>query len=81
MAVQFYHFTIVIEKEEDGQGYYAYSPNLPGCYSNGRTVEEARRNMREAIQQHIEVLLEKNQPIPQEEKFFFSEGLTIGVPV
>ncbi|MCX5674370.1 MAG: type II toxin-antitoxin system HicB family antitoxin [Planctomycetota bacterium] len=51
--MKFYSFQIVIEKEPDDQGYYAYSPTLPGCFSNGRTVDEAKRNIREAIQQHL----------------------------
>jgi predicted RNase H-like HicB family nuclease len=40
---------IVIEKEPDDEGYFAYSPSLPGCFSNGMTVEETRRDIREAI--------------------------------
>ncbi len=81
MALKFYDFTIVIEAEEDAaEGFYAHSPQLPGCYSNGRTVEETRRNMREAIQQHIQVLLEHNEPIPQQEHPIFAEEISIGVP-
>jgi len=38
--MKFYSFQIVIEKEKDDPGYYAYSPALPGCFSNGKTVEE-----------------------------------------
>lgn len=52
-----YAFAIVIEREDEDEGYLAYSPTLPGCFSNGETVEEARPNMREAIQQHMESLL------------------------
>jgi len=48
--MKFYDFEIVIEKEPDDEGYFAYSPSLPGCFSNGLTVEETRRNIREAIQ-------------------------------
>jgi predicted RNase H-like HicB family nuclease len=51
--MRFYHFEIVIEKESEDEGYSAYSPSLPGCFSNGRTIEAARRNLREAIQQHV----------------------------
>ena len=81
MALKFYDFTIVIEGEENpADGFYAYSPQLPGCYSNGRTVEEARRNMREAIQQHLQVLLERDEPIPQGERPAFSEQISIGIP-
>jgi len=56
--MKFYNFDIVIEKETDGNGYSAYSPSLPGCFSNGKTIEEARRNIRAAIQQHVTALRE-----------------------
>ena len=46
-------FEVVIEKEPKDQGYYAYSPTLPGCFSNGRTIKEARRNISPAIKQHL----------------------------
>ena len=51
--MKFYNFEIVVEKEPEDEGYLAYTPTLPGCFSNGRTVEEARRNIGEAIQQHL----------------------------
>ena len=40
--VKFYTFEIVIEKEEEDEGYLAHSPTLPGCFSNGKTTEVAR---------------------------------------
>ncbi len=46
-----------VEKEAENEGYYEYSPTLPGCFSNGKTLEEARRNVREAIEQHMASLL------------------------
>ena len=55
--MRFFTFAIVIEKEPEDEGYLAYSPSLPGCFSNGRTVEEAKRNMREAITQHVTALV------------------------
>ncbi|OLC35853.1 MAG: hypothetical protein AUH81_09270 [Candidatus Rokubacteria bacterium 13_1_40CM_4_69_5] len=78
--MKFYTFAIVIEKEEEDEGYLAYSPTLPGCFSNGKTIEEARRNIREAIQQHVESLLAHRQPIPQNEKIVHVEELTVGIP-
>jgi predicted RNase H-like HicB family nuclease len=78
--VKFYSFQIVIEKESEDPGYTAYSPTLPGCFSNGRTIEEAKRNMREAVQQHVESLREHNVEIPQSETLISVEGLTVGVP-
>ena len=44
-SMRFYSFQIVIEKEPEDEGYFAYSPTVPGCFSNGKTIEEARRNM------------------------------------
>lgn len=52
-TMKFYDFEIIIEKEPEDAGYFAYSPSLPGCFSNGLTIEETRRNIREAIQLHI----------------------------
>ncbi len=78
--MNFYSFEIVIEKEEDNEGYLVNSPTLPGCFSNGKTIEEARTNIREAIQQHVESLLAHGQPVPQNEKLVHVEELTVGIP-
>jgi predicted RNase H-like HicB family nuclease len=63
--MRFYHLEIVIEKEAEDEGYSACSPSLPGCFSNRRTIEEAKRNMREAIQQHVAALVGHGAPVPQ----------------
>jgi predicted RNase H-like HicB family nuclease len=39
--------SVVIEHDESG--YFTYSPELPGCYSQGDTYEEALSNIKEAI--------------------------------
>jgi predicted RNase H-like HicB family nuclease len=78
--MKFYSFQIVIEKEAEDEGYYAYSPTLPGCFSNGKTIEEARRNIREAIELHVESLLDHSQNIPQNDNLVHVEELTVGVP-
>ncbi|MBM4325759.1 MAG: type II toxin-antitoxin system HicB family antitoxin [Deltaproteobacteria bacterium] len=56
--MKFYSFQIVIEKESEDEGYFAYSPTLPGCFSNGRTIEETKQNIREAIELHLGPLYE-----------------------
>lgn len=78
--MRFYNFEIVIEKEQEDEGYFAYSPTLPGCFGNGRTIEEAKQSIRVAVQQHIEVLLTHGDPIPQNERLVHVEELTVGVP-
>ena len=75
-----YSVIVAIEKETEDEGYAAYSPTLPRCFSNGKTVEEAKRNIRDAIRLHIESLLAHGQPVPQNEKLVLVEEVIIGVP-
>ena len=61
--MKYYTFEIVVEKEAKDEGYMAYSPTLPGCCSNGKTIEDAKRNIREAIQLCLEVRAERGLPL------------------
>ena len=44
---------VVLELQEDG-GYTVYVPSLPGCISQGETIEEALKNIKEAIELYLE---------------------------
>jgi predicted RNase H-like HicB family nuclease len=46
--------SVIIEK--DDHGYYAFSPDLPGCQTQGDTLEDAVANIREAIALYLETL-------------------------
>ena len=61
-----YRYTVRITPEEDGQRYYVTVPALPGCFSQGRAIEEARSNAMEAIALHIRSLREDGLEIPLE---------------
>ena len=53
---------IIIDKGEDG--YYVVTvPALPGCISQGKTESEAKKNIKEAIELHLECLAEDGIPI------------------
>jgi predicted RNase H-like HicB family nuclease len=58
-----HRFLIVIEKAENN--YSAYSPDLPGCVATGKTIEEVKKNMQEAIEMHVRGLKEDKLPIPE----------------
>jgi predicted RNase H-like HicB family nuclease len=58
-----YRFLIVIEKAKNN--YSAYSPDLPGCVATGKTREEVELNMHEAVEMHIQGLVEDELPIPE----------------
>lgn len=62
-----YRFLVVIERANGN--YSAYSPDVPGCVATGATREEAERNMHEAIELHVQGLLEDNLPVPQSNSF------------
>jgi len=78
--MKFYSFQIMIEKEPEDEGYLAYTPNVPGCFSNGATIEEAKRNIRQAIEQHLTSMLAHMQPVPQNDRLIHVEELTVAVP-
>ena len=62
-----YRFLVVIEKAD--KNYSAYSPDLPGCIATGKTQEEVSLNMHEAIELHIQGLIEDKLPIPKASAF------------
>ena len=47
-----YKVSVVIENDSDG--YFAFCPELQGCYSQGKTYEQVLGNIRDAIKLHIE---------------------------
>ncbi len=57
-----YRFLVIIEKGK--QSYGAYSPDLPGCVAVGDTYEEVEKNMRKAIEMHLQAMFEGHEPIP-----------------
>lgn len=55
-------FLVVIE--EAGDNLSAYVPDLPGCVANGKTPEEVERNMQEALEMHLQGMVEDHIEIP-----------------
>ncbi|HEX3685065.1 MAG TPA: type II toxin-antitoxin system HicB family antitoxin [Bryobacteraceae bacterium] len=56
-------YTVIIENA--GNNYSAYVPDLPGCISTGKTIEETKKNIQEAIEMHLEGMREDGLPIPE----------------
>ena len=56
-------YLVVIEPT--GTGFSAYSPDLPGCVATGATEAEVEREMREAMEFHVEGLEVEGYPVPQ----------------
>ena len=58
-------FKITLTKDEDGW-FVATCPSLPGCISQGKTEKAAVKNMKEAIQLHVQSLAEDGLPLKSE---------------
>jgi predicted RNase H-like HicB family nuclease len=62
MKKQLHNFTVFIEKDEDGF-FIGTVPALRGCHTQGKTIDELLKNMKEAI----ELCLEVEREVPEEE--------------
>jgi predicted RNase H-like HicB family nuclease len=56
-------YAVVIESGPSNLS--AYVPDLPGCITTGKTFEEIEQNIREAIELHLEGMMEDGEPIPE----------------
>ena len=72
-----YQYSVFYQHDPEG-GYVASVPILPGCYSQGETLEESEANIREAIEAYLESLRAHGEEVPVEQKAFHG---TVGIPV
>ena len=59
-------YTAIFEAQPEG-GYHASCPALPGCHSEGDTLEESIANIRQAIAVYLESLQAHGEPLPIED--------------
>lgn len=59
-------YTVRIEHDEGGKGYVAYFPTLPGCHTQGKTLEETIAAAREVLVGFLRVLRKQGKTIPTE---------------
>jgi predicted RNase H-like HicB family nuclease len=57
-------FSVLFEQDEDGV-FIAHVPALPGCHTQGKTLVDAERRVKEAIKLYLEVARRKKTPIKQ----------------
>ena len=59
-------YTILLDPDTEEGGYTVTVPALPGCITQGKTVEQCIERAHEAIEGYIESLLADGQPVPKE---------------
>ena len=62
-----YKYLVIFEKA--GDNYSAYSPDVPGCIATGKTRGEVEKNIKEAINFHVEGLVEDGLSLPEPTSF------------
>ncbi len=64
-------FNVIFKAEPEG-GFTALVPSLPGCITYGRTLQEAKKMVANAINGYIASLKKHKEPIPSDEDNFFA---------
>lgn len=72
-------YTIILHPDEEEGGYTVTVPALPGCVTQGETLEEAIAMARDAIQLYVVSLRAHGEPVPEERER--PQALTIRVPI
>lgn len=75
MKTKVLSYRAIIEK--DGKYYHGYIPSLPGCHTQGDTIEETRDNLREAAELQLSVMRDHHLEIPTEKGWEFIETFKI----
>jgi len=74
--MQAYTYPITIERE--GRKYYAYSEDFPGVYGLGKTIEEAKNSILEAMRLYIRECRARRRPVPRT-RTVYSETVSIAL--
>ncbi len=61
-----YQYTIILDPDPEEGGYTVTVPALPGCVTQGETIEDAIAMAKDAIRLYIETLIADDEPVPQE---------------
>lgn len=72
-------YTIILHPDEEEGGYTVTVPALPGCVTQGETLEEAIAMARDAIQLYVESLRAHGEPVPEEREH--PQALTVRVAI
>ncbi len=70
VAAKTYEFPVLIEKDGESS-FFATAPTLQGCYSSGKTFNEAVKNIQDAIALYVADLKEEKKSVPKRKTVSF----------
>ena len=73
--MRIYTYRVIIEPDERNT-FHGYVPSLPGCHTWGETIEEAKKNLKDAIRAYIASLIADKEPVPKEVGLEFFETVS-----
>ncbi len=80
MGQQVYTIELHPADPDEGEGYWVSVPALPGCFTQGKTYDEAVSRAQEAIQCHLEALAQSGEPIPSDSRHPTILGVSVAIP-
>lgn len=69
-------YSVVVHEAEEG-GFWVDVPALPGCYSQGESVQETLGNVKEAIGLYLEVLKDEGRDAPRDDEVVFQVNVDV----
>ena len=69
-------YSVIVHQAEEG-GFWMEVPALPGCYSQGESVEDALQNVREAIALYLETLRDEGQDVPRDADVVYQVSVAV----
>ena len=69
-------YSVVVHTAEEG-GFWVEVPALPGCYSQGESVEESLRNVSETIELYLEVLRDEGRDVPRNAEVVYQVSVAV----
>ena len=69
-------YSVVVHHAEEG-GFWVDVPALPGCYSQGESVDESLRNVAEAIELYLEALRDEGRDAPRDSEVVYQVSVTV----
>ena len=73
-----YTYRVIVEPDENNT-FHAFVPALPGCHSFGATIDEAQWNIHEAIELHVEAMIEDGETVPEQKDPVYITRISIPV--